>query len=180
MLLSGENLRESILRVGPILPAYFWGAVLLDGKKRIQACGELGIQLKEVFLDTPEQAAALLWSLHPDRAVEMFRPDTLTQAGELFCAPLATLAKYYKRTPKTVEKRKQPRSVWAKQRGVSRTFRLPPSLIERFQSKAQKLGMHWSEYARICMSYGIENEGEILEHSRIVGPLTRKPGRPKG
>jgi len=78
-----ENIREH----GPILPVYYFEGRVLDGSRRALACFETGKAFVRVVIRDREQAARLLWSLHPDRALAEFgRGLSVADAAQLLGA----------------------------------------------------------------------------------------------
>ncbi len=71
---SDYALRESIRNGGVLTPVLWHRGELLDGKRRLDACGELGIQCPSVTVDDTTEAARMLWAAHPRRAYERFAP----------------------------------------------------------------------------------------------------------
>lgn len=79
---------ESVRINGLIFPVYLYMGSVLDGELRHRAALECGRTVKFVQIQTEQEAAQLLWSLHPHRAVTMFaRGRPLTELAELFAAP---------------------------------------------------------------------------------------------
>jgi hypothetical protein len=78
---------ESVDRYGPFLPVFFWAGRVIDGDKRREACLQVGKQWQERHLTTREEAAELLWTLHPGRALWDFGKGlTLPELCALFAA----------------------------------------------------------------------------------------------
>ena len=97
------QLTESILESGPLLPVYLLGGECIDGARRLQICLEQGIDHEVVQLSNEREAAALLWGLHPDRAVARFddgQRSLLTLAEWFGCRVSEILAVRKSRAPK--------------------------------------------------------------------------------
>lgn len=67
------DLRESLRLVGPLLPAWRVAGQPkpFDGRRRLRLCPEVGKSIDVVTL-TPRRARHLLWTLHPERALELW------------------------------------------------------------------------------------------------------------
>ncbi len=81
-----ERLRESIRVAGPVLPAIIWQGELIEGRRRWQVCAANGRRCRTLRPKTLPEAAALLWAVHPARALAMFGSSkhTLTESAKLF------------------------------------------------------------------------------------------------
>ena len=170
MAFTAEKMHKSISQIGPLLPVYFWGAMILDGKKRQAACDALGIKIDLVVIEEQEKAAALLWSLHPERAFKMFRPDSMVEASRLFACPLVDVLPFFRKPVIKKQEIRRKRKTWAQTKQRQRSFRIADALFFRFRRCAARLGMPWSKLARICFAYGLENPDEMIEWSRLNGP----------
>src|SRR4051794_11118762 len=74
-------LRASIAAVGPLVPAIVWRGVILDGRRREKICTELGVYLPQNVFHTLEQACHALWTVHPERAIQVAREHLGGHAG---------------------------------------------------------------------------------------------------
>lgn len=100
------QIRESVRINGQILPVYMYLGAILDGALRHQALLECGREVRYRHLATEEEAAQLLWSLHPRRAVVMFgRGRPLIQLAALFAAPPRAVNRILKELAPAPEKK---------------------------------------------------------------------------
>jgi hypothetical protein len=66
------QVRDSVWKHGLILPIYLWRGAHLDGLIRHQCAMECGREVKFFECRWEEQAAQILFSLHPERAMLQF------------------------------------------------------------------------------------------------------------
>ena len=104
-----RELRASIAAVGPLLPVLIWRGRVVDGSKRDQICGELGLVPTVRVLHTPGELCSALWVVHPDRAVDEARELgalSVKDVAELCSARVAEVAGILSsRTKRVVDKR---------------------------------------------------------------------------
>lgn len=67
------ELRASITAVGPLVPVLVWRGVTIDGRRREAICAELGVPCPSHTLHSLEQACHALWTVHPERAIQVAR-----------------------------------------------------------------------------------------------------------
>lgn len=70
---SDQELRGSIAAVGCLDPVLIWQGMVIDGRRRHQICGELGIVPPMHVSVTLKAACSALWQRHPDRALVLAR-----------------------------------------------------------------------------------------------------------
>lgn len=81
------ELLESIRQHGCFLPVYMWEDEVIDGQRRRQCALETARDWDVHLLESKEEAARCLWSLHPERALIRFGSDLgLIKQAELFGA----------------------------------------------------------------------------------------------
>jgi hypothetical protein len=68
-----RDLRASLLAIGAQLPALEYAGELVDGRRRVPLCEELGIPIETRTLQTLQEACSTLYPLHPSRAIELAR-----------------------------------------------------------------------------------------------------------
>jgi hypothetical protein len=74
--MQDRELRESLLAIGPIVPALEYEGELIDGRRRVPLCEELSIPIERRTLHTLHEACSALYSLHPARALELARKNS--------------------------------------------------------------------------------------------------------
>jgi hypothetical protein len=87
-----SELRSSILAVGALLPVYRWRGRTIDGQRRERILRGSGKSVRVVELKTEQQAARVLWALHPSRCLTVFPRETLREAADLYGAEPAAVA----------------------------------------------------------------------------------------
>ncbi len=101
MSTSEADLRASLSAVGPLSPALVWRGVTIDGRRREALCAELGIFLPQLTFHTLEQACHALWTMHPQRAIQVARehrgghaglPPTVRELAEICGVTVTALA----------------------------------------------------------------------------------------
>lgn len=75
------------------MPLATVGGYPLDGSQRAEICLELGKPIRTIEL-TEEQAPPYLFSVHPERAVQRYAPESLSRATELFHCSASQVASY--------------------------------------------------------------------------------------
>lgn len=119
MSTNEAELRASIAAIGPLVPVLVWHGVTIDGRRRQQICGELGVYCPERHVSTLEEACTALWTVHPARAIQVARehcgghtglPPTVRELATL-CNVSATLIalELQKAQPKRREGKRSPR-----------------------------------------------------------------------
>lgn len=88
-----DALRESLRVHGQLVPVYFLGRVIVDGRRRQRVVRELGRKVKETHLPNTRAAARVMWALHPYQAWEEYQDGrTLAEEAEYFGCSLADIA----------------------------------------------------------------------------------------
>lgn len=176
------QLLDSIRQSGQILPVYLWSGGVLDGAQRQMACWEAGIQPDCVTLDTREQAAALLFSLHPERAIHQFGEGlTITQQCALFAArPREIAAARRAAFPAPEAARKWPRNYSTGKQTVT----LPVREKQRLVTLCTELRCSQQDLIICSLQVALPQSSEIkaaLTKMRILGLDSQRGrrGRPK-
>jgi hypothetical protein len=92
--------------IGPLLGVYYWQGSIVDGRRRRMLCQEMGFEVHSVHVPTRRELGHLLWSVHPDRALALLKPETLADATHLFGVSPGTIAMEMKRLKPKGEPRK--------------------------------------------------------------------------
>ena len=91
-----EALRDSLRAHGQLVPVYKLGGVHVDGRRREALLQQLGRTPKVVHLRTHQEAARVLWTLHPIQAwLEYGEKEerSLKAHAEFFAVTLADVAR---------------------------------------------------------------------------------------
>lgn len=94
--MSTEALRDSLRAHGQHVPVYKLGGVHVDGRRREALMQQLGRSPKVVHLRTHQEAARVLWTLHPIQAWQEYgqtEERTLKAHAEWFAVTLADVAR---------------------------------------------------------------------------------------
>lgn len=175
-----ENLRQSILAVGVLEPAIFLHGLILDGEKRKRVCDEHAIDLPEVHFLTPEEAAPILWTRHPDRCARLFPCDSITEAAELYKTDLAAVSHLFA-PPPPIQREPAYWRAFDKSRPTKRySVRVEPELMEHVFKKAKRHGWSRAFFVRIACAFALDNFDQIIEFARLEGGRLRYRQGPKG
>jgi hypothetical protein len=147
-----RDLRESILRIGVQSPGLKHAGVLLDGRKRAAICLELGIDFPVQTVATFAEACSILWTSHPDRALQLANnagKTTILELAELCGAtPVAIATEIQSNKPKPNKSAAQRRLIEGQpytqlkesKRMLRRLFVLEPELYAYAQEAAAQCG----------------------------------------
>jgi hypothetical protein len=177
---SLDGLRKSILLTGPLLPVVTFQGVTIDGRRRAEICDSAGIEYTTRHYLTPEDAAPVLWALHPERCAELFPAPSISAAAELYAATLSEVAHLYQR-PAQVRGPRAP-GYWRRtaEARPARHYSLmvEPTLWDQVGRLATRHGLSRSVLIRCALAYATTNPDEILELHRLEGHrLSYKRGR---
>ncbi len=180
-MVSSSGLEQSILASGPLLPVYFIDGLIIDGEKRQGVCHANGIEIEETHFLCPEDAAPVLFRLHPDRCARLFPCDSISEAAELYKASLGEVSHLYKAPPPI----KRDPEYWrrfdaARVALKSVTVRMAPALWNDAKRVAKAHGVPSSLFLRIALAYAVENWPDLQEFSRLHGAGLRYNKGPKG
>jgi predicted HicB family RNase H-like nuclease len=141
------ELRESVRELGPLLPVYTCGLVVIDGKKRAQFAAETGHAVRFVEL-YPEQALKLLWVLHPERAIARLGPRSVDEYARAFGVKVLTVAKYLE--AQRIEAPIVEPSTVDREAGLSRKVQLfvSPTMHHLAGQAARQRGLNLSAFVR--------------------------------
>ncbi len=164
MSIAEAELRASIQAVGPLVPAIVWRGVTLDGRRREQICSELGLYLPQNVFHTLEQACHALWTVHPERAIQVARehrgghaglPPTVRELAEICGVSVPAIALELER--------QKPKKRDGRKRGPHRTRSVKtealkvwcePQLKHYVRLTGAQLGMDLSQTIRVaCWEY---------------------------
>jgi hypothetical protein len=147
-----RDLRQSILRIGVQSSGLLYAGVLLDGKRRAAICSELGIDFPIQTVATFAEACSILWTSHPDRALQLANnagKTTILELAELCGAtPVAIATEIQANKPKQKKSPAQRRErdghsyirLRESKRMLRRLFVLEPELYAYAQEAAIKCG----------------------------------------
>lgn len=90
---SEDALRSSLRAHGQFTSVFKLGGVFVDGRRRDRILRELGRTPEVVHLRTSQEAARVLWQLHPAHALEEYCSNmTLTEAAEHLAVSVSDIA----------------------------------------------------------------------------------------
>ena len=92
-----ESMLKSLQSVGQLMPVFRLYGSIIDGNKRFEAGNRLGLDLVFHDFDDEKKAAAMLWRLHPIRALELFPCSSAQEAALKYSARLSSVARYFRR-----------------------------------------------------------------------------------
>lgn len=100
---TDDELLRSVHRVGFLLPVIYRADTgdLIDGRRRLRIM-RLCSDEPRVLTLPPREAAAALFAVHPDRALELFPAETSEAGADLYCAERGTVARAMRATQKSV------------------------------------------------------------------------------
>lgn len=78
-----HDLRANLAAVGQLTPGLEYNATLLDGRRRQNICGELGLRFAVDVCTSMKEACSKLWATHPARALELARSEGAQRVLEL-------------------------------------------------------------------------------------------------
>lgn len=119
-LLSDDELRSSIATLGPLLPVYRWRGRVVDGTRRWKFCKHLGQDITVVNVKYRRDAARILWTLHPERALLLFPEPDLLSAAALYGSTPARVAVVKMQLREAPPPPPCARLAWDKRRGPER------------------------------------------------------------
>jgi hypothetical protein len=180
-----RELRASLAKIGPQQPGLEYAGQLVDGRRRQLICGELGIQFDVRIAHALEQACALLWPLHPARALELARsegPRAMLQLAEMCGATPAAVARELAATkPKRshhATKRLELDQARTSPRMLRRLVTLEPELYALAKRAANELGHRsFPRLVRDCLWRAVRDnvhDAPIHQPRRVQAPNGRR------
>lgn len=161
LMLTDEQLRSSIIKVGCLLPVLRWKLRILDGHRRLRIALGVGQDPRVIDLNSRSEAAASLWIVHPERALCLFPEDTLQEAADLYGttpSQVAAAKASLEERPPTYPPHRMP---WHRRRSadlipyqtdgkaLNVRFRITPELRERMRVARTTRGQECTEAAFI-------------------------------
>lgn len=160
-------LRASLQAVGPVLPVVTYMGAVIDGEKRERICGELRLDITKRVCASLGEACALLWTQHPERAVELaqrYGASRLTELAELCNVRASELAVMLQKMRPPPPKRVRGPKVTYNQKTVVVQVFVEPQLHHIIKKAAAHEGMTISAFVRAA----------VWQRARIVdGRLAR-------
>lgn len=149
-----RELRESIRKVGPLLPAAMFNGDEIDGRRRRRICNELGVYIETKFCSSLADACAHLWPLHPARAIELANTRNVTELSQLCGARPAAIAKVLRemRPPARASYLRSPRQMQG-QKNVLVQVWMEPQLKFLATRAATREGVNLSAFVREATWY---------------------------
>lgn len=91
--MSDRDLRASLQSIGVLIPGLEYEGELVDGRKKREMCADLGVPLPVHTAKSRQEACSVLWTRHPDRAVELAGTTRMLELVELCSASSVSIAK---------------------------------------------------------------------------------------
>jgi hypothetical protein len=147
-----RDLRESIQRIGVQSPGLAFAGALLDGRKRSAICLELGSTFPVHTAETFAEACSILWTRHPERALEFAgnagKSGVLELAELCGASPVAIATEIQANKPKPKKSAAQRRLIEGQpypqlkeeKKMLRRLFVLEPELYAYAQEAAAQQG----------------------------------------
>ncbi len=144
-----RDLRESIRRIGVQVSGLVYDGQLLDGRKKSIICSELEIQFPVHVAETLGEACSILWTRHPERALQLAKISSVLELAQLCsttAVDVATQIQANKPKPKKSASQRrliegQPYPQLKEQRRMlRRLFVLEPELYAYAQEAAAQCG----------------------------------------
>lgn len=146
-----NELRELIRRRGHLFPVYYFHGEVIDGSKRLIAATLERYPIAIVTLDAQEDAAQVLWRMHPAQAHERFARDLpLLAAARLLGASASAVAQLRRPAPKP-RKYKSPKAL------TGFRARLPSELVDSWAELAAHYHITYSEGVSCLVRYAVDN-----------------------
>lgn len=171
-----ETIRESVREIGPLFPLYKYQGRTIDGEKRARACSETGRRIAVCDISDERTAAALLWRLHPERALELFPSSCATDAARRYSARLVEVSPHFQPPPRAYPPRKRTgarsRNTQLTESPVQMNVRVGQELRNKVKEAAQSVGLKESEYLRgalVVANQDPERVRAVLIALSIVG-----------
>lgn len=148
-----ETLRASIEKFGPMLPVYRWRGEIIDGRRRLEVCNELGRAVQFVDLYSEEHARIILWRTHPDRALQRWPQATAAQAARAFNCRVADAARFFPKAPQCRKgaSRDGSRSLGVVGRPVQFNVRIDRATHAKIKETAHDGGLTINELTRAAL-----------------------------
>ncbi len=151
---TDRELRDSISAAGCLDPVLIWNGLIIDGRRRHQICGELGIVPPMAVFTTLKAACTALYLRHPERALAMARdhlgghaglPATVHELADVCSVSVSAIALLL-RAPATAEKR-APRRTRSQRKQLLRVW-VEPQWTHYVKRAGEQLGMNRSATVR--------------------------------
>lgn len=147
--MDDRELRESLIRNGPVLPAVFHDGTQIDGARRAALCAELGIAIEQRHCATLGEACAFLWAVeHKRRALELAQTRNVHELAELCGTRPAVIARELRAlAPRPKFVHKAPRHLQG-QKNVLVQIWMEPQLKHLATRAGQREGLTLSAFIR--------------------------------
>jgi hypothetical protein len=126
-MLGKRDLRASLQRIGVQIPGLSHGGVLIDGKKKAELCADLGIEFEVYEARTLRDACSILWTRHPERALELAGNRPLLELAELCSTSTTAIAL----TQRATQKAKKPPNSKRLEGAHYPTLKQDPRMVRR-------------------------------------------------
>lgn len=144
-----RDLRASLEAIGVQLPGLELDGVLIDGKKKAHMCAEMRLPFPITVAKSLAEACSILWTRHPQRALELAGARPLLELAALCSASVTAIAKQLAQTrpkkshhapPKRIIEQRPIIALKNTSKMVKRLFLLEPELYAYAKEAAAQLG----------------------------------------
>jgi hypothetical protein len=129
------------------IPGLEYAGTLVDGRKKAQMCADIGLDFPIVRADSLREACSILWTRHPERALELAGTKRVLELAELCGTNATAVAKVIQQNkPRKSHHKKriidgQPYpELKLQSKMVKRLFLLEPELYAYAREAAAQLG----------------------------------------
>lgn len=144
--MGDRDLLASVQRIGPQVPGLEWCGELVDGRKKARMCAELGIRFDVHHAATREEACSILWTRHPERAIELAETRSVLELARICGTSAVAVAKVLqalkpkKKRQRHAAEESELRRTRVRPKMLRRLFVLEPELYAYAQEAAAQLG----------------------------------------
>lgn len=91
--MGDRDLRASLQAIGVLVPGLEYAGELVDGRKKHEMCADLGVPFPIHIAKTLGEACSILWTRHPDRALELAGTRKMLELAQLCSTSSVSVAK---------------------------------------------------------------------------------------
>lgn len=91
--MGDRDLLASLRAVGVLVSGLEYAGELVDGRKKREMCADLGVPFTVHVAKSHTEACSILWTRHPDRAVELAHTSKMLELVQLCSASSVSIAK---------------------------------------------------------------------------------------
>lgn len=91
--MGDRDLLASLRNIGVLVPGLEYAGELVDGRKKREMCADLSAPFPVHVAKSHQEACSILWTRHPDRAVELAGTTRMLELVQLCSASSVSIAK---------------------------------------------------------------------------------------